>query len=207
MTTLVNSYSTLAEAKTDIGIAVSDGISDEVFLVGLNAASRQIDKYCSRRFWQDATVATRTYFADDNYTTVTDDISTLTGLIVKVDTGGDGTYTTTLTIATDFIMLPPNALLEVPVRPYESIRAVDGEFVQSNRPGVQVTAKFGWPAVPDDVHKAYIIQAVQLAKVSSAPFGVASFGDAGFMMLRSQMNPQAAALLEGYVRRVQVMNG
>lgn len=197
---LVNCYATLAEAKADQSIA--DTISDTILDYAINASSRQIDGYTGRWFWQDAQVVARTYFADDETTVVVDDISTATGLIVKTDWDGDGTYETTLTITSGFILLPLNVASRVPARPFESIRAVNGfTFPCGDTPGVQVTSKAAWPAVPDDVRKASIIQAWQLAKSSSAPFGVISFGDSGFMQMRSPMNPQAAALLEPYVRR------
>jgi len=198
--TLTNCYCTVAEAKADQSI--SDTISDTVLDVAINAASRQIDGYCARRFWQDGTVVARTYFPDDNLTCVVDDISTTTGLVVKTDDSMDGTFATTLTITTGFILTPSNAAAMVPVHPYETVLAVSGfTFAVGDRPSVQVTAKFGWPAVPDDVKKACIIQSWQLAKSQAAPFGVLSFGDAGFMQLQRGMHPQAAILLEPYIRR------
>ncbi len=202
--TAVNVYASVAEAKADTSPAITDSISDTVLEVALNAASRQIDGYCGRRFWQDGTVVARTYWADDTGCVVTDDISTTTGLIVKSDDGQDGTFATTLTISTNFILTPLNVAAMVPVHPYEGIQTVSGSaFALGDRPGVQVTAKFGWPAIPDDVHKACIIQGWQLAKSSSAPFGVLSFGDAGFMQMRSGLNPQAMILLEPYIRRIR----
>lgn len=198
---LVNAYCTLAEAKADQSI--TDSISDTILDYAINAASRQIDGHTGRRFWQDGTVVNRTYWAEDSGWCVVDDISTTTGLVVKSDDDLDGVYETTLTITTDFILTPRNAALDVPVRPFECIQTVTGaKFAVGDRPGVQVSAKFGWPAVPDDVRKACIIQSWQLAKSSSAPFGVISFGDTGFMQMRAPMNPQAAALLEPYVRRM-----
>jgi hypothetical protein len=134
---------------------------------------------------------------------MTDDISTVTGLIVKTDTADTGAFDTTLTITTEFLVLPLNAADRVPVWPYTELRLVDVQsfpMSRSGRPGVQVTAKFGWPAVPDDVTKATLIQAVQLFKANSAVFGGLSFGDAGFMRVREGLNPIAADLLRPYVR-------
>lgn len=201
--TITNGYCTLTEAKTAIGVASGVTVSDDQLSAAINAASRQIDGYTGRRFWQDATAVARTYWADDEYDVIVDDISTTSGLIVKYDSADDGTYATTMTVTTDYLLEGPNVAADVPVWPYTSIHSVNGVFPvsQSGRRGVQVTAKFGWPAVTDDVKQACIIQAIQLAKGPSAPFGVASFGDAGFMPLRAVINPQAAALLDQYVRR------
>jgi hypothetical protein len=66
---------------------------------------------------------------------------------------------------------------------------------------VQVTAKFGWPAVPDNVEKACIIQAVQLFKAKDAAFGVASFGDmGGGLRVHAGLNPIARALVDQFAR-------
>ncbi len=112
---------------------------------------------------------------------------------------------TTLTLTTDFILKPSNAADEVPARPYTQVvltsNAQASFPVCSARPGVQVTAKFGWPAVPDDVVKACLLQSSMLFKGADAPFGVASFGlDGGALRMREALHPLAAALLQSYVK-------
>jgi hypothetical protein len=202
---LTNAYATLpqllAEVTTNGQVLGSDW--DAAGEMALNAASRQVDAHCGRRFWQDDTVQTRQYYAENYYECETDDISTVTGLIVKTDTADTGGFDTTLTITTEFLVLPLNAADRVPVWPYTELRLVDVQSFPmsgSGRPGVQVTAKFGWPAVPDDVVKATLIEATQLFKANAAIFGGLSFGDAGFMRVREGLNPMAAALLAPYVK-------
>ena len=131
-------------------------------------------------------------------------ISTATGLIVKSDTGTDGTYGTTLT-GTSYILLPSNALVEVPARPYTEIRYCRRlvlPYSQYGRPVVQITAKFGWPSVPDDVKKAWLIQSVQLYKASDAVFGAIQLGEGGFATRARPLNPIAEALIEPYRKLV-----
>lgn len=196
---LTNAYTTLALLKTRLNI--TDTTDDTALELAINGASRQIDSYCGRRFWQDATVVTREYFAHSATLVETDDISTVTGLIVKTDSAGDGTFATTTTITTDFIALPVNAADRVPVWPYEEILlAANYSFSQlsNGRPGVQVTARFGWPAVPDDVKLACEILALDLFKAKDAPFGVA--GSNEFGALRVRENRLARSLLEPYTR-------
>ena len=202
--TLTNCYATLDELSDVLGIEDADG--DARMEAALNAASRQIDAHTGRRFWQDATVVTRTYHADDEYFVEVDDISTTTGLIVKTDTTADGTFATTLTITTDFVLGPLNAANEVPARPFENITAVGNySFPMVNRrAGVSVTAKFGWAAVPDDVAQACLVQAKNLYK---APAGTLagyqmSSGD-GIVTRIPGLDGVAIALLERY-RRVRV---
>lgn len=200
---ITNGYSTRDIVAAELGITSPSATQQTQIDAAVNAASRQIDAYTGRRFWQDATVVTREYHADDSWTCHVDDISTTTGLIVKTDTADTGGFATTLTVTTHFILLPLNAADRVPVWPYDAIRVVDSNYslpqFSSGRPGVQITAKFGWPAVPDDIAQACAIQAVQLFKSSQAVFGGLSF-DAGILRVRDTLNPLAAALVEGYCK-------
>ncbi len=202
---IVNGYATLAQVRTELGnYGVADTGDDSMIELAVEAASRQIDGHCGRRFWVDGSVVTREYHADSTYCCEVDDISTTTGLVVKIDDVGDGTFGTTLTITTDFLLAPANAADEVPARPFTEIRLVDNYTFprpSNGRPGVQVTAKFGWPAVPDNVEKACIVQAIQLFKAKDAAFGVASFGDmGGGLRVQAGLNPIAKALVDQYAK-------
>lgn len=206
---ITRGYATLAQLRSEIGnYESSDTADDSKLELAVEAASRQIDAYCGQRFWQDDSVAIREFYADSKRCCYVDTdkaagISTTTGLIVKIDDDGDGTFETTLTIATDFILLPRNAEDEdTPDRPYTEVWLADNYYfplLSNGRPGVQVTAKFGWAAVPDDVEKACLIQAEMLFKVKDAPFGVASFGMEGnALRVRSKLHPLAEGLLADY---------
>lgn len=201
---ITNGYATLAQVRKELGgtYAVADVDDDTMIELSIEAASRQIDGHCGRRFWQDPTVKTREYHAYSGYCVEVDDISTTTALVVKTDETADGTFGTTLTISTDFLLMPLNAADQVPVQPYTEIHVTDNYYLprpSNGRPGVQVTAQFGWPAVPDNVEKACIIQAVQLFKAKDAAFGVASFGEmGGGMRVHAGLNPIAKALVAQY---------
>ena len=198
---LTNAYSTIDEYRS--ALQIRDVDDEDRLTVALNAASRQIDKHCGRRFWQDGTVKVRTYHAEDSWTCVVDDISTTTGLIVKTDEANTGAFGTTLTISTNFVVEPLNAAAETPVRPYEQIVIVDtlgGTFPMTSRAGVQVTAKFGWPAVPDDVKLATIVQAQMLYKAGDAALGVLQGGIDGNSFRVGRIHPTVVGLLEDYVR-------
>lgn len=204
--TITNGYATLAEIRAELGNYVASDTSDDSRLeVAVESASRLIDNHTGRRFWQDGSVATREYDVDPNepYCLYVDDISTTTGLLVKVDTDDDGTFETSLTITTDFILRPLNAGDESPVRPYTEVYRLttSGTFpiLGSGRPGAQVTAKFGWPAVPMDVKRACLILATQLFKAGDAAFGILQMGDGSGTRV-SAISPIAAYLLEGYCR-------
>lgn len=195
---ITNGYATDAQLKAALGATNDDQLAQRE--LSIEAASRQLDGWCGRRFWVDATAVDRQFWADDPRCLPVDDISSTTGLVVKIDTDGDGTFETTLTIATDFILLPANAADEVPVWPYTEVWLADNYYwprLSNGRPGVQVTAKFGWPAVPDDIEKACIIQATQLFKAKDAAFGVADF-DGGAMRITAGLHPTAKALAAPY---------
>jgi hypothetical protein len=200
--TITKGYTTLALLRSELGsYAASDTTDDSKLEAAVMAASRQIDAHTGRFFWQDATVVSRQFYAEEDDCCTVDDISTATGLVVKTDSGDNGGFATTLTITTNFILTPPNAALGYPVRPWTGIQLVDGTTFprsESKRPGVQVTAKFGWPVVPDDVAKACLIQSVQLFKASDAVFGAIQLGDGFATRVRASLNPLAEALLEPY---------
>ena len=200
--TVTNAYATLEELMLVLG--VRDTVDDTKATIALNGASRQIDAHCGRRFWQDSTVKVRTFRADDSTCCTVDDISTTTGLIVKIDDGYTGAFATTLTLTTHYVLEPLNAAAETPVWPYTEIVIVDGTggyFPTSARPGVQVTAKFGWPAVPDDVKEACLIQAHMLFKAGDAALGGVQLGVDGNAFSVGEMHRTARGLLERYVRR------
>ena len=204
--TITNGYSTRVLLKAELNIPTADTDDDTRIDAAVNGASRQIDAFCGRKFWQDATVVDRQFFADDLYELCGFDISTTTGLVVKIDNDDSGTYETTLTIDTDFIVAPVNAADEYPVWPYTSLKILTtGSYLwplqTSGRPGVQITAKFGWPAVPDVVAQACLIQAKNLFKATSGTFSGYQLSEGAGIALRIPgMDYVAAALLDEFRR-------
>ena len=210
---IVNGYSTLALVKAAVGIENADTTDDTALENSTEAASRQIDAHCGkgRKFWQDATVVARYYYGCGSIVYV-DDISTATGLLVEVDQGDDGTYETSLTINTDFILHPFNAAAEWPIRPFTRIQLLNGALshftpLSSGRPNVKVTAKYGWPAVPDAVERACVMQARSIFKAPDAMFGSFSVGIDGQARSIPALDPTTRALLEDFVRYEEVDDG
>tara|TARA_R110000868_G_scaffold82598_1_gene233165 strand:- start:1214 stop:1840 length:627 start_codon:yes stop_codon:yes gene_type:complete len=202
---ITNGYATLDQFKAQMRIGVSDYEDDARMELAVAAASRQIDAHTGRRFWQDSTVKVREFICVDDDCVFVDDISTTVGLIVKTDSDTDGTYETTLTVDVDFKLAPWNAADETPVRPYEELRLMplSSNYFPQNEdfPTFQVTAKFGWPAVPDDVTKACLVQAGLLFKADDASLGAIQFADAGVALrMQNRLHPVAEALLEPYCR-------
>jgi hypothetical protein len=204
---ITNGYADLDQFKAQMRITVNDLVDDARMELSIAAASRQIDAHCGRFFWRDASVHTREFYADNSRICLVDDISTLTGLIVKVDDDDDGVFETTLTLSTNYILRPLNAFDRHPVWPYDELVLVDSNGAVSfpvhstGRPGVQVTARFGWPAIPDDVTKACLVQAGLLFKADDASLGAIQFADAGVALrMQHRLHPVADALLEPYCK-------
>jgi len=209
--TITNGYTTLPPLRAALGMAANDTTDDAPLELAIEVASRTIEEHVGRgrKFWQDSAVVARKYFPAASGVLIVDDISTVTGLLVKVDTTDNGTFDTSLTITTDFDVHPVNAAAEVPVEPYTSIRLLDGTLsgftrLGSGRPSVEVTAKFGWPAVPNAIERACIFQAVSIYKAKDTTFGSFQLAEDGSPMRVPPMHPTARALLEPFIRHDEV---
>ena len=107
---ITNGYCTQNELKTFVGIPTSDTADDTLIDDAVNAASRQIDAFCGRYFYQDTSASARKFFTNDLYRLRVDDISTTTGLVVKYDDDDDGTYEKTVS-SSDYQVLPINGIV------------------------------------------------------------------------------------------------
>lgn len=192
--TITNGYCTLGELKAVLRIM--DTVDDELLEARISEASRVIDQHCDRRFYADGTATARVYVANTSDVVFVDDISTATGLIVKTDSSGDGTYATTLT-ASQIQSEPLNATSKG--LPITSIRGTaTGVFPTTQAPaGVQITAKWGWPSVPEPVKSACILLAGRLVKRGDSLLGVAGFGDLGAITVRA-IDPDVERMLRPY---------
>lgn len=210
----ITAYASIEELRDELGNYESTDQSDDAKMQrSIDAASRMIDGWCGQRFWIDSTATARTFTPTDSRTldlvndAVDGDgtgIATTTGLIVKLDTTDSGTYGTTLTVDTDYLLRPSNAAVVSPAKPYTEVALTGVDYLFSGssygRPLVQITAKWGWPAVPADVKKACLIQAIDLFKSKDAAFGVAGVADLGVLRVNSGLHRIARALLEPYRR-------
>lgn len=199
---ITNGYATLTEIKTFLSI--SDNVDDTLLEGMVEAASRSIDRIANRRFYLDANASARAYRVSSPIILFTDDIGTTSGLIVKTDDDGDGTFETTLTLNTDYIMDPLTALDLG--RPYTQVTVVSstvtfpifpGLFQNGLRPGVQVTARWGWPSVPDDINQACLILTADLYKRKDSPGGILGLGDLGAIRM-SPLGRDVTAMVRAY---------
>lgn len=190
-------YITVDEFKTRI--AMTGTAQDLRIAEHITAASREIDSMCGRRFDADVSATARVYHPVNQHEVVIDDALEITA--VKTDTDDDGTYGTTWS-STDYQTYPLNGV--GPNRqsgwPSTLLTAIENRtFPRHRRPAVQVTAKWGWAAVPGDVKEAAYLIAHRLFYERDVPSGIVSgsleFGGTG---LREQRSVQK--LLKPYMR-------
>lgn len=200
---ITNGYATLAELREhmgDTGTTLTTAVAERA----IEAASRAIDKFCGyplRRFWLDSSATAKVYRPDDPYEAWVHDIGAVAGLVVKTDTTGDGSYATTWDSA-DYQLEPLNAETVDSAYAWWRIVAVDEKTfpVSRFRPTLQVTAKWGWSAVPDDVQLACLIKSSALFERRNSPQGVAGFGDMGVVRISRYGDPDVVELLSAYTR-------
>ena len=189
-------------------MSISDNTDNDLLENLVESASRSIDRIANRRFYLDATASARLYRAYSNIFVYVDDIGTTSSLVVAVDENGNGTYSKTLTLNTDYILDP----LTSPSlnRPYTQLTMVSntetwpifpGLTSNGLRPGVQVTARWGWPSVPDDLNMACLILTADLYKRKDAPGGILGLGDLGVVRM-SPIGRDVTAMVRAYKKEV-----
>jgi hypothetical protein len=198
---ITNGYATLAEAKAYL--TISDSIDDTMLESMVEAASRSIDNIAGRRFYLDASASARLYRGTNPYILTVDDFGSTTGLILALDTGGDGTYETTLTFNTDYVVEPFNAIAIG--KPYTQITLVGGQLLPwllpNLRPSVQLTAKWGFPTVPEDISQACLILTADMYKRKDSVGGNLGISELGAIRM-SPLGRDIAAMTRAYRREV-----
>ena len=193
------SYATLAEFKSAIGI--TDSTDDTPLQSVLDATDALIDLYCDRKQGFGTATETRYYNAEAWDYVLIDDLVSVTTL--STDDLADGTYSTTWTAGTDYNLAPGNAALDG--WPYTQIDAsvtYPKNFPKDVYRGVKVVGVFGWPAVPQAVKQAALIQAGAVWSSRTSPFGVIGSADLGGILRQTRaLHPEAQVLLESFRKR------
>jgi hypothetical protein len=163
---LTDAYATAAEYRTITGTSgTTDNNSDANILRDLKAVSRLIERRTGRFFNMDAAALARIFYARESGPHLyVDDIASLTNFAIKVDTDGDGSFADeTAFAAADYELRPLTAPLGPEPRPWTEIYlpswTTQSYWNISDR--IEVTAIWGWPAVPDAIKDA----AVQLTAI------------------------------------------
>lgn len=153
-------YATAAELAARYPTLTSASLDADEIDAELDAATAWVDGHCSRTFALEDSVSVRYFATNDRY--VLDlgqfEIGTTEGVIIAVD-DGTGDYATTIA-STGYELEPVNAVFASPdARPYTTIRRLGSHWPYAVTPStrqerIKITAKYGWPAVPEPVKRA-----------------------------------------------------
>lgn len=197
---MANEYADLATLKAMLRIEPGDTTQDMLLNKALTSASRSIDRSCGRRFWLDPEPVARIYNPTGRVVCETtgellliDDLGSTDGLIVESGTPG-GSWMA----ITGYETFPDNALADG--HAITGLRRPLGIWTwdQSSTTRIRVTGSFGWPAVPDDIEQAALIQASRLFKRKDSPEGVMGSAEWGVVRL-SRRDPDVWNLIEPFV--------
>jgi hypothetical protein len=190
-------YATLSQVKA--ALRITDQIDDSLLNTSIDAASRWVDGWCGRTFTKASGTATKDYVPSGRMEPLfVNDLTTVVS--IRIDEDLDRTFTTLLN-PIDFQLEPVNGSFGngfpfYIIRPQE-----DGYWPTSyGRATVRVQATYGWPAIPDAVREATILQASRLYTRLDSPLGIAGFGDMGAMRVSFKGDPDVAMLLAPYRR-------
>lgn len=189
---LTNAYASLIQLKSAIGIA--DGIDDPMLEMAIESASRQIDSYTERYFYNAGT-AVKIFAPIDNWVCPTEDFITLS----KVETSEDGESWDTEWAATDWQAEPLNGRAGGLVTSYTQIRAIESYLFpyRNGEATVRLTGTWGWSAVPIAITQATIILASRIFKRLDSPLGIIS-GELGSMRVGYRLDPDVQHLIDPY---------
>ena len=192
---ITNGYATLNEVKAALRIPSADSVDDSLLEMAIESASRLIDGYASRSFYNAGTAA-RYFVAESDFYTPLDDVITITEVATSSD--ADGQFDVVWQ-SSDYQTEPLNNRVDGLVWPTNAIRAV-GDFTFPFLGGeacVRVTGTWGWSAIPIQVKQATIIQASRIFKRLDSPLGVIS-GEFGLMRVGTRLDPDVAMLVDPF---------
>lgn len=200
-------YVGVDQLKAQLNIDLLDTSDDAELTDACYSASRWIDDYCERVFFQSSSDETRTFVPTDLWCLKLPEFCDLVSVTtLKTDSGGDGVFETTW-LTSDYQLLPVNPSSGAETKPYTKVKAVGGQTfpwivsgVTMREDLVQITGIWGWPAVPYAVKSAARLLAAELYRIKDAPLGVAGEGE--FVMPINTSTQRAKALLGPYRRNV-----
>lgn len=191
---MAQDYTTLAALKLMLKHQVAD--QDPVLASAITAASRGIERKTGRRFWADASLTARSLGLAGRVASgargallLVPDIASVSGLLVEV---GDGS---TWAARTDYHLWPDHALVDG--WPVTGLMLPTGSWGPSTA-RVRVTARWGWPQIPDEISYACLLQAARLYRRKDSPEGVAGSPEWGLVRL-PRLDPDVAALVDPFV--------
>jgi hypothetical protein len=186
---ITNGYATLAEVKASLRI--TDNLDDALLETAIESASRMIDGFTARTFFNAGT-AVRNFAATDEINLIIDDAISVTQVTSTDEVGG--TYTTWK--SSDYQLEPINSRSDGLYMPFTGIRAVNDYLwpVVDQQALVRITGVWGFPSVPVAIKQATVIQSSRLFKRLDSPLGIAGFGDMGAIRVNRYLDSDVEQL-------------
>lgn len=185
-------YTTTALVKASLGIPLAATAEDTAIQAAIDAAEALIDNYTGRTF--ETVTESRTFLPRTASIVDVDDIATTDSLVIKTDEDQDGSFETTLTVTTDYVIVKNAA-------PFRLITNVNRGWPLSlyGRPTIEITATWGYgTSVPDNIKQAALLMATRLFQRKASPLGFQAGAISEFGPVRiSRTDPDVAALLQG----------
>ena len=199
---IINGYCSLADVKA--AARITDNLDDALIELSIEAASRQIDAFTERIFFQ--TTGARVFVPVSSTVCDVDDLISVTSL----QTADDGIVFDTTWAVNDFQLAPLNGLASGLPQSYTQVWAT-GEYVfpvwnsttgLGSPATIKINGTWGWSAVPTAIKQACVILAMRQFKRYDSPLGVAGFGDLGAIRVGA-VDPDVQSLLMPF-RKVRV---
>lgn len=198
--TLVNCYLSVQAMRDALDDTTETHEAD--YERAITAASRKIDDWCGlpalpRFFWREDTPSARLFTPVRRRWLLVGDFADTAGMVVRTDDDGDGVFETTWD-AGEWTAEP---LVRPAGHPFTAIAATGARRfplygTYQGPPRLEVTARWGWPAIPAEVEEACLILAVALFKAMHL-----SGRELGFDELASGVGPIGlAAQLVAHLR-------
>lgn len=201
--TVVKSYATLSDYKAWItargGDVSTDYGDDDVIQMLLESTSAYIDRQTGRRFYSDVDDGTYYYQANDLGMKVRlPDFASITS--VSVDFINNRSYTI-LTISTDYDLLPDNYSSEnLPINGIEISPLNTYGYFPTQRRGVKIVGKKGWPVIPKDIQETTLSIAQNLygSRTGQTSGGKVTVTAAGVVIRPEDVPGFAQKIIEHY---------
>jgi len=193
-----NVYTTLSDVKN--GLQIEDITDDTAIEAAILAASRMIDDYCQRAFYQEGTLAapvTKYYTPVSPWYLEIDDLIQPTEIASRANQSGP--FSTIWNLDNDVMYEPiNNPQLGRPVTRLLAVRTYVWPYFFPQT--VKITGVWGYSSIPYEVELACKIQASRLFIRKQSPFGIAGSVELGTVRLNSRLDPDVEILLKTFRR-------
>jgi hypothetical protein len=193
-----NVYTTLADVRNSLQI--EDSLDDNDIQAAIISASRMIDDYCQRGFYQEGTLAapvTKYYTPTSPWYIEIDDLIQPTEVASRANQSGP--FTQIWNLDTDIMYEPVNnPELGRPITRLLAIQTYVWPYFFPQT--VKITGVWGYSSIPYEVELACKIQAARLFVRKQSPFGIAGSVELGTVRLNSRLDPDVEMLLKTFRR-------